>query len=71
MKPLEIYLHIPFCAKKCRYCDFLSAPADRETQKAYIDAMKMKSCVSRSREIQSRYGVFRRRDSLPPAWKGH
>lgn len=40
MKPLEIYLHIPFCAKKCRYCDFLSAPADRETQKAYIDAMK-------------------------------
>ena len=26
--PIELYIHIPFCAKKCDYCDFLSAPAD-------------------------------------------
>lgn len=25
-KDLELYLHIPFCKQKCRYCDFLSAP---------------------------------------------
>jgi len=25
-KDLELYLHIPFCRQKCRYCDFLSAP---------------------------------------------
>jgi oxygen-independent coproporphyrinogen-3 oxidase len=25
---LELYLHIPFCARKCKYCDFLSFPAD-------------------------------------------
>lgn len=36
---LEIYLHIPFCAAKCRYCDFLSAPADRSTQDAYVKAL--------------------------------
>lgn len=44
-KPLEIYLHIPFCEKKCRYCDFLSAPADEETKRAYTDALirEMKS----------------------------
>ena len=23
-KPLELYVHIPFCVKKCQYCDFLS-----------------------------------------------
>ena len=25
--PLGLYVHIPFCVKKCNYCDFLSAPA--------------------------------------------
>lgn len=40
MKKLELYLHIPFCAKKCAYCDFLSAPAGRKTQEAYIEALK-------------------------------
>ena len=23
-EPMELYIHIPFCVKKCRYCDFLS-----------------------------------------------
>ena len=27
MKPLELYIHIPFCIRKCKYCDFLSAPS--------------------------------------------
>jgi oxygen-independent coproporphyrinogen-3 oxidase len=26
MKPLSVYLHVPFCAKKCDYCDFASFP---------------------------------------------
>jgi oxygen-independent coproporphyrinogen-3 oxidase len=25
-KPLGVYIHVPFCVKKCRYCDFLSFP---------------------------------------------
>lgn len=33
---LELYFHIPFCVKKCAYCDFLSAQADEETKKAYM-----------------------------------
>ncbi len=36
MKELELYIHIPFCVKKCDYCDFLSAPADAETMEAYV-----------------------------------
>lgn len=39
MKNLELYLHIPFCVKKCDYCDFLSFPADLRTQVKYVHAM--------------------------------
>ena len=38
-KPLGLYIHIPFCVKKCNYCDFLSAPADDATKKRYVDAL--------------------------------
>lgn len=38
-KELEIYVHIPFCVKKCRYCDFLSATAEEEVQDAYMEAL--------------------------------
>lgn len=40
MKPLGVYVHIPFCVRKCAYCDFLSAPATREKQRMYVDALK-------------------------------
>ena len=36
---LELYLHIPFCIKKCDYCDFLSGPSTRAGQEAYIYAL--------------------------------
>ncbi|MEE1315084.1 MAG: radical SAM family heme chaperone HemW [Faecalimonas sp.] len=38
-RELELYIHIPFCVKKCAYCDFLSAPADEETCGRYVDAL--------------------------------
>lgn len=33
---LELYVHIPFCVRKCDYCDFLSAPAGADTQQEYV-----------------------------------
>ena len=36
---MEIYVHIPFCAKKCNYCDFLSGPADEKVYQLYVDAL--------------------------------
>lgn len=39
MEELSLYLHIPFCVKKCDYCDFLSAPAAPEVQEQYICAL--------------------------------
>ena len=38
-KELELYLHIPFCIRKCEYCDFLSEPADEKSRRVYLDAM--------------------------------
>ena len=37
---LGIYVHIPFCVRKCNYCDFLSFTATKETKEAYFDALK-------------------------------
>lgn len=39
-KELELYIHIPFCIRKCAYCDFLSGPANEETITAYVEALK-------------------------------
>lgn len=33
---LALYLHFPFCKRKCRYCDFLSFPADGQERERYI-----------------------------------
>ena len=38
-KELELYIHIPFCVKKCSYCDFLSAPATEQTMETYMAAL--------------------------------
>ena len=38
-KELELYIHIPFCVRKCNYCDFLSFPADEDTQRQYVKAL--------------------------------
>lgn len=39
MKNLELYIHIPFCVKKCAYCDFLSGPANEETRENYVNLL--------------------------------
>ncbi|MBR3602056.1 MAG: oxygen-independent coproporphyrinogen III oxidase [Lachnospiraceae bacterium] len=41
MNRLSLYLHIPFCVKKCHYCDFLSAPCKEETRQEYVEVLCM------------------------------
>ena len=36
---VRIYLHIPFCIRKCLYCDFLSMPQGAETREQYVNAL--------------------------------
>lgn len=38
-KALEIYVHIPFCVKKCAYCDFLSFPGNLRMRREYTDKL--------------------------------
>ena len=40
MKEIGIYVHIPFCKKKCNYCDFTSFCFDEEKIKNYFSALK-------------------------------
>lgn len=36
---LMLYIHIPFCVKKCNYCDFLSFSVSDEVKKQYVDVL--------------------------------
>lgn len=40
MKPLSLYLHIPFCVRKCAYCDFPSHAGREKDIPAYVEALK-------------------------------
>ncbi|MFQ9509719.1 MAG: hypothetical protein ACLRZ7_02010 [Lachnospiraceae bacterium] len=39
IKDLGIYIHIPFCVRKCYYCDFLSGPCVEYGQLDYKNAL--------------------------------
>jgi oxygen-independent coproporphyrinogen-3 oxidase len=47
-RDLGLYIHIPFCVRKCEYCDFLSAPGTDSAKREYVDALL--------REIESYQG---------------
>lgn len=59
--PLALYIHIPWCVKKCPYCDFNSheLPADSQTTmyNEYVDALlldaQMQQSLTQGREISS------------------
>ena len=36
MRNIEIYIHIPFCERKCNYCDFVSFHAHYDLIDKYI-----------------------------------
>ena len=54
-RELELYIHIPFCMKKCAYCDFLSGPAPRETIDRYVTALTAE--IRQYRKLAENYRV--------------
>ena len=36
---IGLYIHVPFCVKKCLYCDFTSFPADGPAVKTYLESL--------------------------------
>ncbi|MCM1086973.1 MAG: radical SAM family heme chaperone HemW [Muribaculaceae bacterium] len=47
MRDLSVYIHIPFCIRKCRYCDFLSYTASEEERRDYL-ALLLKEIKNQS-----------------------
>ena len=39
MEKLGIYIHIPFCKQKCKYCDFISFKCNEKEQEQYIESL--------------------------------
>ena len=52
---LELYLHIPFCVRKCNYCDFFSASGTEEEQAAYVSVMVQE--IQSYQELSGEYEV--------------
>ena len=50
--PVSLYLHFPFCERKCRYCDFLSGPASEEAREEYVRLL-CREILLRKEEIGS------------------
>ena len=57
MKRLGIYIHIPFCAKKCNYCDFYSLASGEDEKKSYIEALK-REIKEASKKVSADYEVY-------------
>jgi oxygen-independent coproporphyrinogen III oxidase len=42
----SLYIHIPFCARKCRYCAFYSIEGSTDLQQAYLSAVKQELALN-------------------------
>ena len=67
-----LYLHFPFCERKCRYCDFLSGPASEEVRKEYVELLcreisggDLQAQAERHLARRCGYDLHRRRNPFP------
>lgn len=71
---ISIYIHIPFCKQKCKYCDFLSAPASDRVQEDYLRALigevSMQAELYAKRIVRSIYIGGGTPSAVDPKWIG-
>jgi oxygen-independent coproporphyrinogen-3 oxidase len=59
-QPLSLYFHIPFCVKKCGYCDFNSYAGKEDLIPAYVECLKkeMEFVAANSKEKLDVHTIF-------------
>ena len=57
MSTLGIYVHVPFCGKKCGYCDFYSVCYTKEQAELYVEAVlrNIRHYADKSRAVDTVY----------------
>jgi oxygen-independent coproporphyrinogen-3 oxidase len=55
MDAVSLYIHVPFCRKKCTYCDFSSFPGQQDLFQRYADAVVCEMAVSGPARVQTVY----------------
>lgn len=55
--PVSLYLHLPFCVRKCRYCDFLSGPYDAAVRRRYLHALETEIRLSAETFSNGKFGL--------------
>jgi len=53
-----LYVHVPFCRRKCRYCDFYSVPLDRAAAERFVAAAEQELAGRRDRLARPLASVF-------------
>lgn len=56
-KRLSLYIHIPFCVQKCRYCDFYSAAATAQEKLQYTELL-CREIRSWGRILREQYNIY-------------
>jgi oxygen-independent coproporphyrinogen-3 oxidase len=56
MRNIGMYVHIPFCAKKCDYCSFVSYSSKNEYVKNYVEALK-REIIDEAKEYASKCNI--------------
>ncbi len=54
----HLYVHLPFCAHRCGYCDFVTAVGRRDEQASYVDALVAELALERDALAETIETVF-------------
>jgi oxygen-independent coproporphyrinogen-3 oxidase len=53
--PTGLYVHIPFCKKKCPYCSFVVSIGQEQRMDSYLEALSKEASVYRGQKIDTVY----------------
>lgn len=67
LKPCMLYIHIPFCARKCAYCDFVSYAGCQERMHDYVSALIREMDQRRTKQVVTSVFLGGGTPSLLPA----